>query len=66
MIGYKDQTYCISPCAARCSRRLTEKVKQEAIAWWGSEDAPIAVSDFKCVNYKGVLNETVQYDSSSE
>jgi hypothetical protein len=47
MIGYKDMTFCTAECAnLTCHRNLTEAEREKAIKWWGSEDFPIALSDF--------------------
>ena len=55
MICYKDMTFCYSDCAnEKCYRFFGEKQNNEAAAWWGSDDAPVAFSDFseKCPDYK--------------
>ena len=47
MVCYKDMTFCNADCSNDdCYRQLTEKVRKDAEKWWGSDDAPIAVSDF--------------------
>lgn len=47
MLCYMDRTYCVSPgCVDKCGRKLTDKIRAEAVAWWGGEGAPIAMSDF--------------------
>jgi hypothetical protein len=47
MICYKDRTFCGSEnCKNKCGRQLTEEVKEGARKWWGSDNAPIAISDF--------------------
>ena len=47
MICYKDMTFCNSNCTNRaCSRFVSEDVKEGARNWWGSDDYPIALSDF--------------------
>ena len=54
MICYKDMTFCNASCNnARCYRKLTTEVKEAAKKWWGSDGAPIAVSDYsnKCAYY---------------
>lgn len=58
MICYRDQTYCVANCShAGCTRLLTPEVKEAATKWWGSSDAPIAVSDYSdtCPYYKEKL-----------
>jgi hypothetical protein len=55
MICYKDKTFCKSDCVnSTCYRFLSDAERLEAIKWWGSEDAPIAYSDFSknCPDYK--------------
>jgi len=46
MMCYRDRTYCQfwGDCknGGECSRALTSEVKQDAIKWWGNNDAPIA------------------------
>ena len=47
MLCFKDITFCEAECGnTNCDRRLTDEVQQQAIKWWGNEQAPIAVSDF--------------------
>lgn len=47
MMCFRDRTYCNSPyCTNECGRQLTDEVREAARKWWGSDDAPIAVSDF--------------------
>lgn len=49
MLCYKDMTFCVNTqCKRQCSRRLTQEVQAAAEKWWGSDQAPIAVSDFNC------------------
>ena len=44
---FMDTTFCIAKCGAKdCHRKLTDKVKADAVKWFGSDDAPVAVSDF--------------------
>lgn len=46
MLCYKDMTFCDrSDCKnfGPCPRSLTGDVEQDAAAWWGDWDAPIAV-----------------------
>lgn len=46
MICFRDTTFCIAKCANHlCQSKLTEQVQKDAVKWWGSEKAPIAVSD---------------------
>lgn len=62
MIGYKDMTFCPfwPECKAgtTCPRAFTDAVKQAAAAWWGSDDAPIALyaSEPRC--FEGVEDTT--------
>lgn len=47
MICYRDRTFCISPgCTNECGRKLTAEVRAAARAWWGGDDAPIAMGYF--------------------
>ena len=57
MLCYKDMTFCSANCATVCSIKLTPQVEEAAAKWWGSSDAPIAVSDYSdtCQEYKEKL-----------
>lgn len=62
MLAYKDRTFCpYDKCSffPKCPRALTDKVKQDAIQWWGGDDFPIAMfaGKPKCFN-KGIGNES--------
>lgn len=47
MICFRDETFCVSPgCVNACGRKLTPGVVAAAAAWWGSDDAPVAVGWF--------------------
>ena len=47
MVCFRDMTFCDAKCGAKeCHRMLTDKVRADAVKWWGSDDAPVAVSDF--------------------
>ena len=54
MLCYKDMTFCIANCGTICTIKLTSQVEEAAAKWWGSSDAPIAVSDYSdtCQDYK--------------
>ncbi len=61
MMGYRDRTFCAesSQCANEsCIRRFTERDRQLAIKWWGSDDFPVAISNFKdtaeCIGFKPI------------
>lgn len=59
MISYKDMTFCLSDCINPvCERKLTDAVIKQAEAWWGTGNAPIAVTDYSdiCQDYKGENN----------
>ena len=47
MICYRDTTFCTyyQTCANQedCNRKLTPEVKEAAIKWWGSDQAPVAM-----------------------
>ena len=47
MICYKDKTFCsfYKTCSKgdSCHRALTPKIELDAIKWWGSESASIAI-----------------------
>lgn len=54
MLCYKDMTFCSANCATVCLIKLTPQVEEAAAEWWGSSDAPIAVSTYSdtCPYYK--------------
>ena len=57
---YKDRTFCESDCTnSGCFRYFGPKERAAAIKWWGSEDLPLAVSDFSsdCEGYKKGLEQ---------
>lgn len=47
MMCYRDMTfclYCIDCLSGKdCPRALTDKVQQDAIMWWGNDNAPISI-----------------------
>lgn len=54
MICFRDTTFCTAKCLNHsCERRLTKQVEEAAVKWWGSDKAPIAVSDMSanCEQY---------------
>jgi len=56
MICYRDKTFCNSDCInTDCSRKLTTQVINDAEAWWGGANAPIAITNFAttCESYIG-------------
>lgn len=57
MLCYKDTTFCSANCRTICPIKLTPQVEEAAAKWWGSSDAPIAVSDYSdtCQEYKEKL-----------
>lgn len=55
MISYRDMTFCVANCNnEKCTRKLTDEIREEAVDWWGNSDAPIAVADFtnSCDKYQ--------------
>lgn len=55
MICYKDKTFCGSDCKnTLCHRNITPEVIAGGTAWWGSDDFPMATSDFSkhCDSYQ--------------
>lgn len=55
MICYKDMTFCSSNCVnTACSRHYGPEQREGAKRWWGSDDAPVAFSDFsdRCDSYE--------------
>lgn len=43
---YRDMTFCAESTCAKfgkgCFRSYTDEVRQRAVKWWGSEDAPVS------------------------
>ena len=61
MLCYKDKTWCVfKDCKKfnKCEDALTDKVKLDALKWWGKSNAPIAVYSEKPNCYKGVEDGT--------
>jgi hypothetical protein len=57
MVCYKDMTFCSAECENnKCERRLTPKIVEGAIKWWGSDKAPIATCNFSddCNEYQPI------------
>lgn len=56
MINFQDRTFCDfhKNCknGVNCKDALTEEIQNEAIKWWGSQDAPISVYQDKPKCYK--------------
>ena len=55
MMCFMDMTFCTAKCVNKeCTRKLTDKVMDDAKKWWGKEGAPIAISDFSdtCLDYE--------------
>lgn len=55
MLCYKDKTFCpFTACRASstCDRAYTETARQDAVRWWGNDNAPIALwsSEPRCYN----------------
>ena len=47
MMGFRDMTFCCALCDNEdCHRKLTDKVRDDAVKWWGDDGAPIAICDF--------------------
>ena len=56
MMSYRDRTYCQDTTCKnfnQCDQALTDVVKQNAIKWWGSEDAPISIHAERLGCYEG-------------
>lgn len=47
MICYRDMTFCVEQSCRHfdidCFRSLTDRVKEDAREWWGSDEYPIAI-----------------------
>ena len=47
MISFLDRAFCSSKVEVHtCGRELTDELKKQALAWWGSEDYPVAYGEF--------------------
>jgi hypothetical protein len=48
VICYQDRTFCNAACGTTgCDRRLTDDVWTRARKWWGTYDAPVAISNMR-------------------
>lgn len=55
MICFRDMAFCSAPClTVECRRNFTAETREAARKWWGSDDAPVAFSDFSevCPDYQ--------------
>lgn len=55
MICFRDKTFCGSDCTNKsCHRFFGDDQKAAARAWWGSDEAPVAFTDFSptCPDYE--------------
>jgi hypothetical protein len=55
MICFRDMSFCASNCANRdCRRNYGPEEKAAAREWWGGDDAPVALANFRtgCADYK--------------
>lgn len=54
MICFRDRSFCSSSaeCAnERCSRNFTDRLREEAVRWWGGNSPPpIAWQDFRALD----------------
>jgi len=60
MICFKDMSFCSAKCSNQdCFRQFTTKEREEAIKWWGNENAPVAFMDFSsgCPKYIPMEND---------
>lgn len=65
MMCFKDMTFCTAECGNyKCSMKLTPDVVSSAQAWWGGDDAPIAVADRSsgCVGFVQVYPDYLEMD----
>lgn len=68
MIGFRDMTFCNSPCANdTCRRKLTDEVFEAARKWWGKPEAPIAMADFAnlCPDHMVGFPEELEMEDTS-
>lgn len=55
MICFKDMSFCGSDCTnSKCRRHFGEGDRLAAKRWWGSDEAPVAFTDFSgtCPDYE--------------
>lgn len=55
MICYKDKTFCAADCMTLdCHRQFTPAEAEQARAWWGGDNPPVAFADFSlgCPDYQ--------------
>lgn len=57
---FRDMAFCRSDCVnSACDHHFGEQERADAIAWWGSDEAPIAFSDYSldCAEYQPAQQE---------
>lgn len=48
MAPYRNMTFCSADCLNRgCERNFNDNDRAAARIWWGGDDAPVALSDFR-------------------
>ena len=57
MICFQDRSFCAESDQCdndRCGSRWTPELRQQAVKWWGGDDAPVAFMSMKdtCGKFK--------------
>lgn len=71
MMCFLDKTFCSQKCGnLECERNLTPEREKQAQTWWGGEDVPIALCDFRdvqpyCIGFKEI-NDTPRPNASQD
>ena len=63
MICFKDQTFCLNQdCEhVECFRYISDKIIDDAIAWWGSDSFPMSLGEFKdCEWWEGTAEDHME------
>lgn len=71
MISFLDMAFCSASkeCGNKaCVRNLTSELIERGKKWWGSDDFPVAYSDFKtgCPDYVEENPDTMGFDNEEE
>ena len=52
MLCFRDRSWCVQSLneicsSSSCTRFFTQEDREQAIIWWGGEDFPLSIGDFK-------------------
>lgn len=63
---YMDMTFCSSDCTRKdCKRHFDEQDRQNAVLWWGTDNPPVAFSDFSSMCKDYLKPESTSCETSS-